>query len=133
MSDFIADYGEQLRQAAWRQLKTRRRLPRAALSRPARNICIALLALVVAAPAVATTGVWRPLLGGGDEQAPKASDEPVARSQRAVLSVLRRAQQPADRGRQTTFALKFLSGSVANVRTARSACCTSSPTGAASC
>ena len=117
MSDFVADYGEQLRQAAWRQLKTRRRLPRAARSRPARNICIALLALVVAAPAVATTGVWRPLLGDGGEQAPKASDEPVAETQRAVLSVLRRAQQPADRGPQTTYALQFLGGSVAGVRT----------------
>ena len=117
MSDFVADYGEQLRQAAWRQLQTRRRLPRAALSRPARNICIALLALVVAAPAVATTGVWRPLLGDGGEQAPAASDDPVAGSQRAVLSVLRRAQQPADRGPQTTYALRFLSGSVAGVRT----------------
>lgn len=117
MSDFISEYGEQLRQAGWRRLKRRRRLAGLATVRPTRRAAVALLALFVAAPAVAATGVWRPLLGDGTSPPPTASSAPAAASQRAILSVLRRPQQPADRGAQTRYALKFLGASVADVRT----------------
>jgi hypothetical protein len=115
MSDFVSEYGEQLRLAAWRRLSRRRR-PRLATGRPTRKVAVALLALIVAAPAVAATEAWRPLLGDG-RTGPTATDAPAAHSQRALLSVLRRPQTDADRGAQTTYALKFLGSSVADVRT----------------
>ena len=118
MSDFISDYGEQLRQAGWRRLQRRRRLPRMlGLARPTRRLVVVLIGLSVAAPAVAATVVWRPLLGDGRSDGPSASTAPAAESQRALLSVLRRPQRAADRGPQTGYALKFLGGSVADVRT----------------
>jgi hypothetical protein len=117
MSDFVTEYGEQLRQAGWRRLHARRHLPRFAGGWPTRRVAVALVALLVAAPAVAATQAWRPLLGDGSARAPKATDAPAAASQRALLSVLRRPQRAADRGAQTTYALKFLGSSVANVRT----------------
>ncbi len=116
MSDFISEYGEQLRQAGWRRLHARRFAPLMRV-RPARKVAVAIVVLCVAAPAVAATVVWHPLLGDGRSSAPTSSDEPAAESQRRVLSVLRRAQQPADRGAQTRYALKFLGASVAGVRT----------------
>ena len=117
MSDFISDYGEQLRQAGWRRVNRRRRLARGVLGRPTRRVVVVLVALFVAAPAVTATVVWRPLLGDGRPDAPTASPAPAAQRQRAILSVLRRPQEPADRGPQTRYALKFLGGSVADVRT----------------
>jgi hypothetical protein len=116
MSDFISEYGEQLRQAGWRRLHARRFAP-LMRARPARKVVVALVVLCVAAPAVTATVVWHPLLGDGRSSAPTSSDAPAADSQRRVLSVLRRAQQPADRGAQTRYALKFLGASVAGVRT----------------
>lgn len=118
MSDFISEYGEQLRHAGWRCLDRRRRFPRVlGLARPTRRVVVALIALSVAAPAVTATVVWRPLLGDGRPDAPTASTAPAAERQRAILSVLRRPQEPADRGAQSRYALKFLSRSVADVRT----------------
>ena len=116
MSDFISEYGEQLRAAGWRRMHARR-FARVMRVRPARKVAVALVVLCVAAPAVAATVVWHPLLGEGRSSAPTSSDDPAAESQRRVLSVLRRAQQPADRGAQTRYALKFLGASVAGVRT----------------
>lgn len=118
MSDFITDYGERLRQAGWRRLERRRRLPRVrGLARPTRRVVVVLVALSVAAPAVTATVAWRPLLGDGRSDAPTASTQPAAQSQRALLSVLRRPQRAADRGPQTRYALQFLGTSVADVRT----------------
>lgn len=117
MSDFIYDYGEQLRAAAWRRLSTRRRRLLTARGRPTRRLVVALAALVVAAPAVAATHPWRPLLGDGVTPGPTASNAPAPAAQRGVLSVLRREQQPADRGAQTRYALRFLGSSVRDVRT----------------
>jgi hypothetical protein len=118
MSDFISDYGEQLRQAGWRRLDGRRRWPRVLrLTRPTRRVAVALIALAVAAPAVAATVAWRPLLGDGRSEGPSASTAPAAENQRALLAVLRRPQQEADRGAQSRYALSFLGSSVADVRT----------------
>lgn len=116
MSDFISEYGEQLRAAGWRRLHARH-LSRVARVRPARKVAVALVVLCVAAPAVTATVIWHPVLGDGRAPAPTSSNAPAAESQRAVLSVLRRAQQPSDRGAQTRYALKFLGASVAGVRT----------------
>jgi hypothetical protein len=114
MSDFITDYGEQLRQAGWRRIERRRRLLRGHLPR---RLLVSLAVLAVAAPAVAQTGVWRPLLGDGRGPEPTTSSQPAAERQREILSVLRREQRPADRGAQTAYALRFLGASVSDVHT----------------
>jgi hypothetical protein len=117
MSDFLSEYGEQLRLAAWRRHDRRRRFGFGWRGGRGKRVAGALLALVVAAPAVAATGVWRPMLGDGVSPPPSASTAPAAESQRALLSVLRRPQTPADRGARTGYALGFLGRSVADVRT----------------
>lgn len=114
MSNFIADYGEQLRQAGWRRIERRHRLLRGHLPR---RLLVSLAVLAVAAPAVAQTGVWRPLLGDGRGPEPTTSSQPAAERQREILSVLCREQRPADRGAQTAYALRFLGASVSDVHT----------------
>lgn len=76
------------------------------------------LVLVVGAPALAATGVWRPPIGDGREPAPKITAQAPPADQLALLGVLRRPQTAADRGATTLDALRLIGGrSVTGVRT----------------
>lgn len=114
MTDFIAEYGERLRVAARERHDLRR-------SRAHRRKLAAIggaVALAVAAPAVAATGVWRPLLGDQVHEAPSAATDDVPAEQRQLLGVLQRPQSDEDRGPKTAYALQSLTAGVAGVRTA---------------
>lgn len=113
MSDFIAEYGELLHDAA------RRRSVGGSAAGNRRKLATvgAATALLVAAPALAATGFWRPLLGDAVHQAPTATLNSAPADQRAVLGVLRRPQTDQDRGPTTTAALQSLTATVAGVRT----------------
>lgn len=115
MSDFVTEYGKDLCRAAWR-LREARGGNRFGSRR--RALVVAVLLVAVAAPATAATGVWRPLLGDGSREGPTPTSSRAPADQRALLGVLRRPQQPSDRGPQTDYALKFLTRGVGGVRVA---------------
>lgn len=114
MSDFIAEYGERLRSAAWKRLHDR---PTSRERRRRLAAIAGLVGIAVAAPAVAASGVWRPLLGDETHQAPSASADDVPTEQQQLLGVLQRSQSEEDRGSRTGYALQSLTAGVAGVRT----------------
>jgi hypothetical protein len=108
MTDFITRYGEQLRAATPR--KRRARIGRSA-------VIASVAALLVVAPTIAATRPWGPLIGDEHRGQPDRSEAPVAPAALAGLGVLRRAQQPSDRGELSYEALRMLDSNVDGVRT----------------
>lgn len=79
---------------------------------------LAVGAVAVSGTAMAATGAWRPVLGAEDRghPAPGASAVPVEQLQ--ALQVLRRSQQPRDRGPASQAVLgSLVNGEIAGVRT----------------
>jgi hypothetical protein len=112
MSDFIDRFGTELHEAAQRELRPRR-FTRLA-TRPGRVIAVGFAALVaVGVPAAAESG-WFPFAGQSD--APSTTHAAPASRLSSMLAVLRRAQTDADRGSDSTYALRFVgSGTFKNV------------------
>jgi hypothetical protein len=82
-----------------------------------RGACAAAIVVLIGAPALAATGVWRPRLGDGQSDPPTATGQAPPAEQLKLLGVLRREQTERDRGPRTLEALKLLGTSVAGVRT----------------
>jgi hypothetical protein len=68
--------------------------------RTRRGALVAFATLIIAVPALAATQPWQPILGdpSGDNAPAGVSNSPPPAEQRALLEVLRRPQQEADRG-----------------------------------
>ncbi len=112
MSDYLDRVRDQLVGAS-RELHARRRRR----WRLHGGATVAVVA-IVAAPALAATGVWRPTLGDGQTPAPKIAADAPPPEQLAMLGVLRRPQTAADRSAASRAALRLLSGaSITGVRT----------------
>jgi hypothetical protein len=82
-----------------------------------RGACAAAVIVLIGAPALAATGIWRPQLGDGRSEPPAPTGEAPPAEQLELLGVLRREQTERDRGPRTLEALKLLGSSVAGVRT----------------
>jgi hypothetical protein len=112
MSGYLDDLQARLVDASRELSRARRRRVRR------RGAWCAALAILLAPPALAATGVWRPQLGDGKAPAPAISADSPPASQLALLGVLRREQNEADRGVASRYALKFVgSSSITGVRT----------------
>jgi hypothetical protein len=98
MPDFLDRFGDQLRTAQAASIATPPGHHARRMSRR-RAWIVVIVVLAVAAPAVAVTRPWEPLLGrpAVDGGAPRASRAPVTAIARDSLSVLRRPQTEADR------------------------------------
>lgn len=106
MDDLIARYEQHFYDAAQRELRpTRSRLRR----RSPRKLALAagVAVLLVSVPAAADNG-WFPF--GGRSDPPSTSQVAPAPTLMEMLGVLRRPQAAADRGSDTDYALKMLSG-----------------------
>jgi hypothetical protein len=66
--------------------------------------------------AVASQGLWGPVVGLDAERAPSVSRAPAPRSQQALLGVLRRSQTAADRSASSQHALRVVSARYRDVR-----------------
>jgi hypothetical protein len=88
--------------------------------RPARRsaVVVGLVALAVAAPTLAATQPWKPLLGDERRGTPSASGDQPPAGQLAGMGVLRRPQTAADRGALAQTALRLSDDNVDGVRTA---------------
>jgi hypothetical protein len=108
MSDLLERFETQLLAA-----RPRRR-------RPARRSALAagLVVLAVAAPTLAATEPWKPLLGDQRRGTPSASRDRPPADQLAGLGVLRRAQTSADRGALAQSALRLSDDNIDGIRTA---------------
>jgi hypothetical protein len=85
---------------------------------PRRGLIASGVVVLVGAPALAATGVWRPPIGDGAGPAPQISEKAPPADQLALLGVLRRPQTAADRGAASQSALQLLnSPSIEGVRT----------------
>lgn len=112
MSDYLDTLQTQFVEASRNLGQRRRRRWRR------RGAGLVIAAVIVAGPALAATGVWRPPIGNGDEPAPRISREAPPDDQRSMLGVLRRPQTAADRGAATLDALRLISaGAIDGVRT----------------
>jgi hypothetical protein len=81
-----------------------------------RSVLVPVVAVAVAAPAIAATQPWKPLLGDTSLGPPatSASDAPPA-AELSAMAVLRRAQTDQDRGPQTEAALRYFGHSAQGV------------------
>jgi hypothetical protein len=88
--------------------------------RPARRSALVagLVVLAVAAPTLAATQPWKPLLGDERRGTPSASRDRPPAVQLAGLGVLRRPQSTADRGALAEYALRLSDDNVEGIRTA---------------
>ncbi|MFL5781929.1 MAG: hypothetical protein ACJ760_11505 [Thermoleophilaceae bacterium] len=106
MTDLITRYEQHFHEAAQRQLRpSRYGLTR----RPRRQLAVAggVALLLVSVPAAADNG-WFPFAGRSDP--PSTTDVAPAPTLMEMLGVLRRPQTATDRGGDTDYALKMLSG-----------------------
>jgi hypothetical protein len=112
MSDYLDRLHDQLVDTS-RRLHGRRRRRWAR-----RGALTAGVVVLVGAPALAATGVWRPQIGDGNGPAPKITTQGPPADQLAMFGVLRRPQTAADRSSASRAALRLLRGtSVEGVRT----------------
>jgi hypothetical protein len=112
MSDYLDGLQTRLVDAS-RQLPEKKRARR----RKWRGASAVVLVLVVGPPALAATGLWRPPIGAGLKDAPRATAQAPPADQLKLLSVLRRPQTDADRGPRALKTLQGLSDQVEGVRT----------------
>lgn len=104
--------------------ETARRLPgaprrRSAFSPPRRRASVvALLAFVATGTAIAATQPWNPLIGDETRGHPTITSEPPPSEELAMLSVLRRPQNDADRGTVVSKELRIIGIQEHGVRTA---------------
>ncbi len=112
MSDYLDGLQTRLVDAS-RELSLKKRSRR----RRWRGASAVVLVLVVGPPALAATGLWRPPIGVGLKDAPRATAEAPPADQLKLLSVLRRPQTDADRGPRALKTLQGLSDLVEGVRT----------------
>jgi hypothetical protein len=119
MSTFFDDLELQLRDLAEAPLVDERRVAVRQRRPRARWALIAVLLLaVLAAAAVAATGIWRPILGLPQfGPGPSISSVAPPAQQLRLLGVLRRTQTTADRGSLTTQELRYLGLDEEGVRT----------------
>jgi hypothetical protein len=93
--DALEDLAIQLRAAAARE-----RRPKRLSWGPRRGVVVSLAVLAVAAPALAVTQPWSPMLSRpGTDNPVKTDASPVTASAREALAVLRRPQTPEDRAK----------------------------------
>ncbi|MEA2426082.1 MAG: hypothetical protein QOH13_2492, partial [Thermoleophilaceae bacterium] len=86
--------------------------------RSRRGLLVIALAVLVAAPALAATQPWSPLLGSPEMHSqPKPTSAPPPREQVDTLGVLRREQTDADRGAVVQGALRYFGKSAVEIRT----------------
>jgi hypothetical protein len=95
------------RRLSARKRRTRRR----------RGACAAAIVVLIGAPALAATGVWRPKLGDDRTEGATITGQAPPAAQLKLLGVLRREQTAADRGARTREALTMVGKGVAGVRT----------------
>jgi hypothetical protein len=106
MSDFIARYGRELREAADHTLGRPQRRPSFRGPRRRAGVAIVLAAVVVAVPTSMAGFDWSPFDGRND--APSTSDQRPERGLYESLAVLRRDQRGADRSVDAEYALKYV-------------------------
>lgn len=112
MSDYLDRVRDQLVDAS-RELHRRRRR-----RWPRRGGAVAAVIVLVGAPALAATGVWRPQIGDGKRPAPRITAEAPPADQLAMFGVLRRPQTAADRSAASRTALRLVgTDSIEGVRT----------------
>ena len=123
----MSDYLDRLRDHL---VDTSRELHRRRRRRwPRRGGAATAVIVLVGAPALAATGVWRPQIGNGKQPAPRITAEAPPADQLAMLGVLRRPQTAADRSAASRAALRLLgSGSIEGVRTGSVRLLAQSPT-----
>jgi hypothetical protein len=107
MTDFVDRFEAQL--LAARPSRRRRQRPRLAV--------LTALCLTVAAPAIAATQPWRPLLGDHRRGEPSVSASAIPEAELERFGVLRREQTNLDRGPATQSALRYLDRDVSGVHT----------------
>ena len=123
MSDFLELLGVELVAAEQRLVSEPREAPAPVVSfKPPRfrrrGTLFALAALLISVPALAATRPWEPLLGDARHGRPVGvSPTPPPAPQLRALSVLRRAQNPADQAAATRL-LAAVGGEYKGVRTA---------------
>jgi hypothetical protein len=95
------------RRLSARKRRTRRR----------RGACAAAIVVLIGAPALAATGVWRPKLGSDRLPGATITGQAPPAEQLKLLGVLRREQTDRDRSASTRDALRFVGRSFEGVRT----------------
>ncbi len=95
------------RRLSARKRRTRRR----------RGACAAAIVVLIGAPALAATGVWRPKLGDDRIEGATITGQAPPAEQMKLLGVLRREQTDRDRSATTRDALKYVGRGFAGVRT----------------
>jgi hypothetical protein len=95
------------RRVSARKRRTRRR----------RGACAAAIVVLIGAPALAATGIWRPKLGSDRMPGATITGQAPPAQQLKLLGVLRREQTDRDRGARTREALTMVGKTVAGVRT----------------
>jgi hypothetical protein len=82
-----------------------------------RGACAAAIVVLIGAPALAATGMWRPKLGNDRIEGATITGQSPPEAQLELLGVLRREQNSRDRGVRTREALTMVGQGVAGVRT----------------
>jgi hypothetical protein len=76
--------------------------------RPPRRLAVVLALLVAVGGTAIAAGIWNPTIGTNRTGHPKVSTTPLPAAELAAIGALRRAQTPADRGRDSEAVLRMM-------------------------